>query len=359
MTDPGPPPRGPASRASHHAGIWIGSYGGGLRALRHDADQWSLGACFAAAGNASFGTYSPRHDIHYIVDERDAGTVGFYRAVKGIGAPDSAPSWTCVARVAVGGDAPCHIALDHSETRLAVANYATGSVSLFRLSDDGLPAAPADVFVHRGSGPNTERQSGPHAHWVGFDADDRWLYAVDLGTDEILAFATDAEAIDTPRIAYRAPAGSGPRHMVLHPRLLGIAYLANELTSALTLLSGGDGAFAARATMSTLPAGYDGPNIVAHIAMNAACDRLYVSNRGHDSIAVFALDAAGAPTLIQHAPAGAAYPRFFLIAQDHASLIVANEKDGCVTILPIESDGRLGASVAMLPVAGAAFALFA
>ena len=337
--------------------MWIGSYGGGLYQLRCDKDQWSLGIRFADAGSASFGTYSRRHDLHYIVDERDAGSVGVYRA--GIAEHGDTSSWTTVARAATRGDAPCHIALDHSQTRLAVANYSTGSVSIFSLGDDGLPTTPAQLFVHDGSGPNAERQASAHAHWVGFDADDRWLYAVDLGTDEILAFSTGAEQIAPARIAYRAPPGSGPRHMLLHPTLPGTAYLANELSSGLTLLSGGNGAFVAQATMSTLPAGFDGPNIVAHIAMNAACDRLYVSNRGHDSIAVFALDTAGTPTLIQHAPAGAAYPRFFLIAPDHGSLIVANEKDACVTILPIEADGRLRPSVATLPVAGAAFALFA
>ena len=334
------------------AGLWIGTNRGGLHPLRH-GDGWSTGTPYPDAINVSFGVHSPRHDLHYLVDERDDGAIGVYRA--------TAEGWRPVACVAVDGDAPCHLALSHDQSLLAVANYASGSVSVFDLDRDGLPIEPAHVFAHKGSGPNRERQTSPHAHWVGFDAEDRWLYATDLGTDEIRAFAVapapGGNRVQAAGTAFHAPAGSGPRHLLLHPQVQRVAYLANELTNTLTVLVGGEGRFAAARTVSTLPEGYEGPSIVAHLAINAAGDRLYVSNRGHDSIAVFVLDAKGDPRLVQHAPAGAAYPRHFVLLEDEGLMVIANEKDECVTLLPIDADGLLGPQVARVAVPGAAFVL--
>ncbi len=335
--------------AGRPADFWIGTHRGGLYPLRHDGGQWSSGDPYPQALSASFGVYSTLHDLQYLVDERDDGAVGIYRK--------ASSGWTRLARVAVRGDAPCHLALSSDQTRLAVANYASGSITLFLLDRDGIPVAPGQVFAATGSGPDRTRQAGPHAHWVGFDAADRWLYAVDLGSDAIHAVAMTATGGEVLSTAFKAPPGSGPRHLLLHPHRPNIAYLACELANTLMLLSGGNGAFTAIETLSTLPAGFGGPSIVAHLAINAAGDRLYVSNRGHDSIAVFALDDEGTPRLIQHAPVGAAYPRHFLLLKDEACLIVANEKDECVTVLPMEANGMLGRSVARVAVPGAAFVL--
>jgi len=330
--------------------IWIGTYRGGIRRLRHAGRDWSIDTPFEPAQNASFGVYSQRHDLHYLVDEGVSGAIGVYRARSSSAAP-----WTKLADASTRGADPCHITLSRDETRLAIANYASGSVSVFLLDAAGMPITPAQVLTNTGSGPDRERQTSPHAHWVGFDADDRWLYAVDLGTDEILAFGVTQDAVDAGQVAYRAPPGSGPRHLLLHPRLPGLAYLASELSSTLNVLTGGNGQFVAKDCQSTLPSDFVGDNIVAHLAINSAADRLYVSNRGHDSIAVFALDPDGRPSLVQHAPAGAAYPRHVLIAEDLRVAIVANEKDACITVLPIDDTGLLGPSVATIPVPGAAF----
>ncbi len=334
------------------AGLWIGTNRGGLHPLRH-GDGWSTGTPYPDAVNVSFGVHSPRHDLHYLVDERDDGAIGVYRA--------TADGWRQIARVAVDGNAPCHLALSHDQSLLAVANYASGSVSVVNLDSHGLPIAPTHVFAHKGSGPNRERQASPHAHWVGFDAEDRWLYATDLGTDEIRAFSVapspGGNRVRAAGTAFHAPAGSGPRHLLLHPQVQRVAYLASELANTLTVLVGGEGRFSATRTMSTLPEEYEGPSIVAHLAINTAGDRLYVSNRGHDSIAVFALDAKGDPRLVQHAPAGAAYPRHFVLLEDESLMVIANEKDECVTLLPIDADGLLGPHVARVAVPGAAFVL--
>ncbi|TXC71924.1 lactonase family protein [Sphingomonas ginsenosidivorax] len=330
------------------ASLGIGTYaGGGGAGVYAVADGWTLGAACPAALNASFGAYAPRFGLHYLVDERDAGAVGAYRSGES--------GWQRLACAAVAGAAPCHVALNHAQTALAVANYASGSVSLFRLDDDGLPLPPPQVHANTGRGPNPDRQEAPHAHWVGFSPDDRWLFQTDLGTDQVLAYPVVDGRLGTARIAYVAPPGSGPRHMLLHPRQPGRAYLVGELANTLTLLDRTDDRLTARTTRSTLPADWHGDSIVAHLAANRAGDRLYVSNRGHDSIAVFALAADGEPTLIQHAPAGGDYPRHFALLEDQGCMVIANEKAQTVTVLHLRADGTLAPTGISLAVPGAAY----
>lgn len=341
------------------ASCWIGTYAGGggagLYPLPGNGDRLGIDAAcdaaYGAAANASFGAYSSRFDLHYLVDERDDGMLGLYR--------HAGSGWTCLGQVTTGGSAPCHVALDAMQSCVAVANYASGSVALYRLDASGMPVAPPIVHANSGNGPNPDRQQSPHAHWVGFGPDNRTMYATDLGTDEVRAFAFDAEqgTLDAPRTAFAAPPGSGPRHMLFHPRHPHTAYLACELTSALVVLDLVGTDLRERATLSTLPPGWQGENILAHIGGNAAGDRLYVSNRGHESIAVFALDPHGDATLIQHVASGGLSPRFFLILEAECRMIVVHERDHRVTVLNILPDGTLAPTGLAVTVPGAAFAL--
>ncbi|MCI1143118.1 lactonase family protein [Sphingomonas sp. WKB10] len=236
-----------------------------------------------------------------------------------------------VAMSSTMGADPCHIALSQDGKLLAAANYSSGSVALWTLNPaTGLPTGRPAVAQHQGSGPDAKRQAGPHAHWVGFDRSGDILHSVDLGADAVFAHHIDRAAgrIAKTSIAYRAVAGSGPRHLVRHPRLP-IAYLVAELANTVTVLrSGADGSFARRAEVSTLPAGFSGTSFAAHIAVNAAGTRLYVSNRGHDSIAVFAIGANGDLRLLQHVGCGGHWPRFFLLMEDRNAMLVANRAIG-------------------------------
>ena len=259
-----------------------------------------------------------------------------------------------------GGAAPCHIALDRSQSCIAVANYASGSVALYRLDPtSGLPIGAPVVHEASGSGPNPERQQSPHAHWVGFSLDNRWLYATDLGADVVRAFVFDAGqgTLGAPTTAFVAPPGSGPRHLLLHPQHPRSAYLACELTSALIVMDVEGPVLQARRTVSTLPADATGPSIVAHLAANVAGDRLYVSNRGDDSIAVFGLDADGDPVLLQHVATGGASPRFFHLVEAERMIVVAHERDHRVTQLAILPDGTLALTGTGVTVPGAAYIL--
>ena len=334
--------------------VWIGTYadggGAGLYPLAIDAGRLTIGAASAKACNASFGTYASRFDTHYLVDEKDDGMLGVYRC--------ATDEWTMLASHGSGGAAPCHVALDDTQSCIAIANYVSGSSTLYRLDSAGFPIAPPDVHKHCGHGPDPERQASAHAHWAGFGFDNRLLYVTDLGADVVLAFAVDMEAgtLGTPHIAFVAPPGSGPRHMVFsaaHPRS---AYLACELSSTLLILDVDGNKLRTRTALSTLPAGWPGANILAHIGANAAGDRLYVSNRGHDSIAVFALDPNGDASLVQHVATGGASPRFFTMIEGGRRMIVAHERDHRVTILDVRPDGTLAPTDLAATVPGAAFA---
>jgi len=335
--------------------LWIGTYAGGGGMGIYPLDQiGTLAAPYADARNASFGTYSSRFDLHYLVDEQDDGALGVHRR--------TASGWVRLAHVPVGGAAPCHIALDRTQSCVAVANYASGSVSMFWLDpQSGLPIGQPVVHTNSGGGPDSERQQSPHAHWVGFGLDNQFLYVADLGTDEVLAFSFDAErqTLGTPHVALKAVPGSGPRHLLFHEQHPQSAYLACELDSTLVALTVEGLNLKRRASVSTLPAGWQGANIIAHIGANAAGDRLYVSNRGHDSIAVFALNEGGDPTLLQHIASGGASPRFFMVLEEQNRMLVVHERDQRVTMLDILPDGTLAPTDFAVHVPAAAYAFVA
>ncbi len=297
--------------------------------------------------NASYGVASKLTGRRYLVSEADQGVVGVYD-----------PQWTLQRAVFSGGASPCFLALDRRERALVVANYGSGSVALIRLDpDDGRPLGPPQVVAHAGSGPVRDRQAGPHAHWVGFSPEQNWLHAVDLGADTIFAHRFDPERVSLGEgeVAYAAPAGSGPRHMVRHPTLP-LAYLVSELANTLTVLAVRDGGrFEAAQILTTLPPGFSGHSQAAHIAIDAAGRRLYLSNRGADTLVVFALDGAGRPSLRQHIACGGNWPRFFLLLERERRLLVANERSGEVAIFQLLGDGRLRDSGGRIRTPGTVF----
>jgi 6-phosphogluconolactonase len=331
------------------AGTYDREGGQGLARIRFDPQTDSAEVLgHLPAPDCSYGIRSPRFGLRYLAQERREG------AVLALGLPGEpvAPA------VPVGGPAPCFLALDRSSGFLAAANYDSGSVSLLRLDPaDGRPLGPAQVVAHHGSGPVESRQAGPHAHWVGFSPDNRWLHAVDLGADTVFAHPFDEARgmIGEGRVAYAAPAGSGPRHIVRHPALP-LAYLVSELDNSLTVLAvRPEGRFEAVARRSTLPDGFAGHSQAAHIALGAGGRRLYVSNRGANTLAVFGLDGAGRPSLLQQAGCGGDWPRFFLPMEDLGRVLVANERSGEIAILHLAPDGRLQDSGRRIAAPGAVF----
>jgi 6-phosphogluconolactonase len=342
------PAAGAASRSGVRlvAGTYAREGGKGMYPIAYDGSRWRVGTPITGIEDASFGIGGGPSGTCYLVRERTQGDVAAY-----------APGWAQRGAVSTGGADPCHLALDRASACLVAANYSSGSIAFYRLDPrTGLPGAPT-MFRHSGSGPDHSRQEAPHAHWVGFSPDQRWLHAVDLGADAIFAYRFDprARTLQSPTVAWQAPAGAGPRHIVRHPRLP-IAYVVCELANAVMALDArADGGFDTRHAVSTLPAGHTGASQAAHIAIDRAGRRLYVSNRGDDSIAVFALDAAGAPTLLQHVATGGHWPRMFLLLDADQRLVVGNERSGTLTVFRVATDGRLTATGEVLGVPGIVF----
>lgn len=329
------------------AGTYASEHGPGLVPLAAGPAGWRAGPAIAAIRNASFGVRAPGAAVRYLLDEQTEGRLGVYDR-----------DFRRLAELSTLGADPCHAAVRGDGRLLAVANYSSGSVALWQLDPrTGLPRGEAQRVQHVGSGPNRDRQAGPHAHWVGFAPGGAVLHSVDLGADAVFAHRIDPRtgaATDTA-VAYRAEPGTGPRHLARHPRLP-VAYLVAELANTVTVLDAQtDGSFTRRTVLSTLPPGFDGASAAAHIAVNRAGTRLYVSNRGHDSIAVFAIGRDGTLSPIQHAACGGHWPRLFLLREDRGEMLVANERSGNVARLAIGRDGRLGAAEPGVQIPGVVF----
>ena len=313
-------------------------------------ERWAAGTPVAAAPNISFAVHHPRHPLVYGTEEDANGSISVLRIAAGM--------WHRIARVPTDGASPCHVAIHPSGTALAVANYVGGSVTTFRLDPvTGLPRGGGQVVKHHGTGPDTARQESPHAHWVGFTPGREWLHAVDLGADTIFAHRFDPRTgmLEETVAAYRATPGAGPRHLVRHPSRP-IAYVVSELDNRVTVLRTDEvPRFTAIADVSTLPASFRGKSQAAGIAVNANVTRLYVSNRGHDSIAVFTIDTAGGLTPIQHVGCGGRWPRHMHMLERDRRLLVTNQHSGTISTFRIGRDGRLDLHGPGVSVPGVAF----
>ncbi len=256
------------------AGGYADAGAAGLYPLVLECGTLSSGAPVAGIANVSAGVRVAGTARWFVVDER-AGRVLLV---------DGDADWQVIASNSSGGAGPCHLALAASGEALAVANYDSGDVAVLAIDGAGLPLL-LDSHREAGSGPDAERQEGPHAHWVGYGHDGR-LYATDLGTDRVLAFAPDDPGHATA--VFAAPPDSGPRQIVFHP-VHTRGYLVSELASTLTVLDCSAARWVAMATLSTLPDRAEEKNLGGAIAINDVGTRVYVSNRGHDSIATFAI----------------------------------------------------------------------
>lgn len=307
--------------------LFVGTYAIGLVPLiyRPAEDRLDLGDPLPAIENASYGDCDDVRDLHYLVNERDNGALGVWRRLGG--------EWHCLLTVSSGGAAPCFVSLDAERRQVAVANYKSGTIAIYRLDEFGLPIGDALVHENNGRGPNADRQDGPHAHCVRFHHGR--LYQTDLGTDEIRIYDPDGS-----HSRFRLPAGQGPRHIVFHPRHA-VAYVLTELGSRIfTLFLDTNGRLVEGESVSTLPENAS-ESLGGHLALNRAGDRLYASNRGHDSIAVFAVRDDGHLDLMQIAPAHGKSPRFFRLLEDHQRMLVAHQSGNSLICLGLNADGTI------------------
>lgn len=287
--------------------------------------------------NPSFGAVSHDGTRLYFVEEGQQGQVrSFKRNLANA-------SITAINVLSSQGENPCYLSLSPNEQHLAVANYSTGNVAVFKLNDAGALVENPTVLQHRGRGPNAKRQEGPHAHWAQWDPEAKFLYAVDLGTDQVMAYPFNPSNghIGTGFTALKSKPGAGPRHMVFHPKHNWV-YLINELSNQIVFAKRNrDGRLERVQRISTLPEDVDGPSQAAHIAINKDGTRLYSSNRGHDSVAVFEIASDGTLNILQHIDTQGHWPRFFLLLDNEKLLLVANERSKSVVALRVDAQGML------------------
>src|SRR6476661_10948833 len=236
---------------------------------------------------------------------------------------------TSLNRVPSNGADPCHISVSRSGRTVAVANYTGGSTASFHVNAAGSRGA-ATTDQHVGHGPNKERQEAAHAHSATFAADDHLLLSCDLGADAVYMYrCDDARGSIAPRrpASVHVEPGSGPRHIAVHPSAH-YAYVINELTNTVGVFAWSPAAatLVQRQSISTLPAGTTVANTTAEIFVHPNGRFVYGSNRGHDSIAAFSVDARdGRLTALGHTPTGGKAPRSFAIDPTGRWVLAANQ----------------------------------
>jgi 6-phosphogluconolactonase len=243
------------------------------------------------------------------------------------------------ARTPVCGSGPTHLAL--SAGHLLTANYGSGSVSVLPVGEGGHPRAASGVLQHEGAGPDPDRQCGPHAHQVLPDPSGRWVLGVDLGTDSVRVCVLDPGAGELRLHAETAlRPGTGPRHLAFHP--LGThAYVLAELEPVVFVCrwDAERGALEPVGEVRVLPEDAEGPSYPSEVVVSRDGRRLWVANRGHDSISVLDLDPTGERAeLVTTVPCGGHWPRDLALDPTGRWLYVANERSGDVTWFGIDPE---------------------
>jgi 6-phosphogluconolactonase len=297
--------------------------------------------------NPSFLVVHPNHRFLYAVNE-----VGNYQGQKSGGVSafviDRATGkLTLLNEVASGGADPCYITIDQTGKFVLVANYTGGSISVFPIQPDGSLGAASAFVQHTGHGSNPKRQEAAHAHSIDLSPDNRFAIVDDLGLDETLVYKFDSTkgslTANDPPFA-KANAGAGPRHFALSPNGK-FGYVIDEMGDTVSVFNfdAAAGSLHPVQTISTIPKDFTKQNDDAEIAIHSSGKFLYASNRGHDSIAVFAIDPdKGTLSLVEYAPTNGQNPRHFAIAPGGSLLFAENEKSDSVVIFRINpKTGRL------------------
>jgi 6-phosphogluconolactonase len=331
----------------------------GIYSFRLDSSTGRLSAMALAAPaqDPSFLTVASNEKYLYAVNELSEFDGKKSGAVTSYSLDPKSGKLAQLNQVPSGGADPCYLSFDQTGKYVLVANYTGGSVSTFPVTVDGR-IGPASAFLqHAGSGPNKERQEGPHAHFIATSADNRFVFVVDLGLDEIVIYRFDpAKGSLTPSdppFAKLAP-GAGPRHLAFHPNGK-FAYVLSEVNSTVTAFAydSNKGFFSTLQTLSTLPKEFTAHNDTAEIVAHPSGKFLYASNRGHDSIAEFKIDPTqGTLTLAGDFPTEGKTPRNFALDPTGKFLLAANQESNNIVVFRIDqSTGALTATgqVAQVP----------
>lgn len=331
--------------------VYVGSYteaplgfGEGIAVFRFDPESGALAPVQTVTGvqNPSFLAINAAGTGLFAVNEVERGEVSAFLRDPATG------QLTALNRQLTHGSSPCFISLALNGKFALVANYGGANVTVLQIARVGRLDPAKSVAEHKGSSISPSRQAGPHPHMIAPTPDGQYVLATDLGTDEIVVYTLDEFSGELQRAdAVAAEPGSGPRHFAFSPdgRTL---YVINELNSTLTAYDYNAivGRFTARQTVPALPAGWIGASTCAHVAVSPDGRFVYGSNRGHDSIVIWAVDgASGELSVVGHEPTLGKEPRNFCLDPSGAWLLVANQHTGSIVSFRRDAEtGRLTAS---------------
>ena len=338
--------------------VYFGTYTNakskGIYVSRLDTATGTLTAPELAAEtpSPSFVAIDPKGQYAYAVNEVDTfegkrtGSVSAFRIDRGRG------TLTPINRQASAGGGPAHLEVDKAGKNVLVANYGGGSVAVLPIAADGSLKPASSTVQHTGSSVDPDRQKGPHAHSINVDPSNHFAYVADLGLDKILIYRFDADrgtlTASNPPFASVDP-GAGPRHVAIHPNGR-FVYVINEMKCTVTAFTRDPktGALTVSHSLSTLPAGQavEKGFSTAELLVHPSGKFLYGSNRGHDSIVVFAIDEkTGRLTYVENQSTKGSTPRGFGIDPSGRYLIAGNQRSDSVVVFRIDAaTGKLNAT---------------
>jgi len=247
------------------------------------------------------------------------------------------------------GTAACYLSVDATGKTLLVSNYSTGNVALLPVGDDGSLKEAASVFQHADASADSAQQTKPHAHSIIVSPNNRFVYAADLGLNQVFVYRLDAAASklspNDPPFA-KSPPCAGPRHLAFHPygkRL----YAINEIGNSVTMFDydSESGSLTAKQTISTLPSEFAGKSYCADLKITPNGRFLYGTNRGHDSIAAYRIGEDGRLTLISIEPSLGKGPQNLAITPNGELLLCANMPGNNVAVFRINPESGVLKSV--------------
>ncbi|WAA08770.1 lactonase family protein [Fervidibacillus albus] len=241
------------------------------------------------------------------------------------------------------GPSPCHVTVNKKNTVVLSANYHRGTIDAYSAADDGSLQRMIATVQHEGQGLHPERQEKPHVHFAGFTPDERFIVAVDLGTDRLVTYLLADDNLSEVSTLQLQP-GSGPRHIVFHPNGR-YAYIMTELSSEVIALQyhAETGSFEAIAYVSTIPEDFNENNQGSAIHISQDGKFVYVANRGHNSIALFRVDdETGKVTFVEHTSTEGDWPRDFVLDPSENFIVASNQNSGNLVLFKRDREtGRL------------------
>jgi 6-phosphogluconolactonase len=311
----------------------------GIYAYRYDGETGKLSSLGLAGESAdpSFVAVHPSGKFLYAVNEAGKSSM-----VSAFALETKTGKLTLLNQLPALGEDPCYISFDKTGKYALVANYTSGNVVVFPILPDGKLGEHTALVQDSGTpGPNKERQEGPHAHWIETSPDNRFALVSDLGLDEVLVYKFNAaKGTLSPNHPpfLRLKQGSGPRHIAIRPGGK-LVYVVSELSSTVTAFrfNSRAGTLHELQTVTTLPKEFSGRNDTAEIAVHPNGKFLYASNRGHESIAVFAIHATkGTLTFVANVPTGGKEPRHFAIDPGGNYLLAENQLSNNIVVFKID-----------------------